>query len=129
MYTAASPKTGDNFSLTIPNVDTLCMNAYLQEFSVWLGDRKILLIIDGAGWHKSSKLIIPDNIKIIYLPPSSPQLNPIHRLWQHIKDNMLKNYIYDNLDILESSLFSFFNSITNDDIKSICNVNYMPYYL
>ena len=113
----------------IPNVDTLCMNVYLQEFSAWLGKRKVFLIIDGAGWHKAVNLSIPHNIKIIYLPPYSPELNPIERLWQHIKDNVLKNYIYDNLDILEKSLFAFLNSITNADIQSICNVNYMPYYL
>ena len=113
----------------IPNIDTLCMNVYLQEFSVWLGDRKVFLIIDGAGWHKATNLLIPHNIKIIYLPPYSPELNPVERLWQHIKDNVLKNYIYDNLDILEKSLFSFLNSITNADIQSICNVNYMSHYL
>ena len=128
LYTAASPKTGDNFSLMIPNIDTLCMNVYLQEFSAWLGEKKVFLVIDGAGWHKATNLLIPHNIKIIYLPPYSLELNPIERLWQHIKDNVLKNYIYDNLDILEKSLFAFLNSITNADIQSICNVSYMSYY-
>jgi transposase len=76
--------------LVFHQIDTLCMNVYLQEFSVWLGDRKVFLIIDGVGWHKAANLLIPHNIKIIYLAPYSPELNPVERLWQNIKDNALK---------------------------------------
>jgi transposase len=42
--------------------------------------------MDGAGWHKSKNLIIPKNIQVVFLPPYSPQLNPVERLWKFIKE-------------------------------------------
>lgn len=105
------------------------MNIFLQQMSQWLADRKALVIMDQAGWHKAKELIVPDNIKLIYLPPYSPELNPIERLWQHIKDNVLKNRIYHSLESLEDSVCAFINSINPEIIKSICNLNYMSYYL
>lgn len=129
VYTAASPKSGDSFTLMMPNVNTDCMNAFLSELSSWLENKNIILIVDGAGWHKSKGLAIPLNIKILYLPPYSPELNPIEKLWQYIKDNILKNTVYENLKLLEEKLYPFINNINNLDIMSICNVNYMSYYL
>lgn len=85
--------------------------------------------MDQAGWHKSAELVIPENIKILYLPAYSPELNPIERLWQYIKDNVLKNKVYDNLTILENTVCEFYKTISQDVIKSVCNVNYMAYYL
>lgn len=129
VYGAASPKTGDNFSLIMPNVDTNWMNKFLEELSLYLGTKKILLVVDQAGWHKSTNLKVPENIKIIYLPPYSPELNSIEKLWQFIKDNVLKNVIYESLEILEKKVCLFINSMTRSQIKSICNVTYMSYYL
>jgi transposase len=129
VYGAVSPKTGDSFSLIIPNVDVDWMNKFLEEFSVNLRSRNAILVLDQAGWHKSSNLNIPQNIKIIYLSPYSPELNPVEKLWQFIKDNILKNTIYDTLNDLEEKLCDFINSITTKQILSVCNVSYMPYYL
>lgn len=113
----------------MPRVNTRCMSAFLEEWSLWLEGRKVILVLDGAGWHKSKDLIVPEHIKIIYLPPYSPELNPVERLWQYIKDNVLKNMVYETLEDLEKKLYPFINSITKWEIKSICNVSYMSYYL
>lgn len=129
VYGAASPKTGDSFSLIMPNVNTDWMNKFLEEFSLYLGARKALFIIDQAGWHKSTDLKIPKNIKIMHLSPYSPDLNPIEKLWQFIKDNVLKNLIYDSLESLEEKVCLFINSMTSSQIKLVCNVSYMSYYL
>ena len=80
VYGAVEPSSGDGFSLILPKVNTECMNLFLQEMANTYKEEKILLVMDGAGWHKSVKLIVPVNIKIIYLPPYSPELNPVERL-------------------------------------------------
>jgi transposase len=56
--------------------------------------------MDQAGWHKSISLIIPKNIKIIFLPPYSPELNPVERFWKHIKREVLHIVVYETLDKL-----------------------------
>jgi transposase len=54
------------------------MNVFLKEMSEYLGGKKIILVMDQAPWHKSEALIIPKNIRIIHLPPYSPELNPYY---------------------------------------------------
>jgi transposase len=56
------------------------MNIYLDELSKAFADSNIILIMDQAGWHKSQRLQVPDNIQIKFLPPYSPELNPVERL-------------------------------------------------
>lgn len=85
VYSSVEPKVGESFSLILPKVNTDHMNIYLESLSQKYKDEKINLVMDGAGWHKSKKLIVPENIIIIHLPPYSPELNPVERFWLHIK--------------------------------------------
>ena len=87
--------------------------------------RKIVLIMDGAGWHKSKELTIPENIEITYLPPYSPELNPVETLWQYIKNHTIKNKIYDTIEDLESTICSFVKNLTSHKISTICKVGYV----
>lgn len=101
------------------------MNVFLSELSKTYPNDRMSIIMDGAGWHKSKWLVVPDNIKLVYLPPYSPELNPIERLWLHIKRNILTNKIYETLEDLESSLCDFIKNLKNDVVKNICTVNYL----
>jgi putative transposase len=56
-----------------------------------------LLIADGASWHDSKTLEIPQNITIAKLPPYSPELNPTERLFQHFKDKIIKNKLWTTI--------------------------------
>ena len=85
VYSAVSPKTWNDCSLLMPYVNSTCMNVFLGYIEKELGREEILLVMDGAGWHKSKGLKIPKNIEIIYLPPYSPELNPVERLWLYSK--------------------------------------------
>ena len=125
VYSAVSPKTGKDCSLLMPYVNSTCMNIFLEHMEKELDGEEILLVMDGAGWHKSKGLKIPKNIEIIYLPPYSPELNPVERLWSYIKDNVLKNRIYENLEILEEELCKFIKQIKKESYQSICRVDYM----
>ncbi len=55
-----------------------------------------ILIMDQAGWHKSRGLRVPDNLTILYLPPYSPELNPVERLWAYLRDHFPSNRAYDD---------------------------------
>jgi hypothetical protein len=85
LYSAINSRNGENFNLFVPYVNTDCMNIFLEQMSKDLEAREAFLIMDCASWHKSKNLKIPGNITIIYLPPYSPELNPVERLWQYIK--------------------------------------------
>ncbi len=72
LYSAANPNTGEEFTLLLPNVNIHSMNIFLKEFAKIINQRKILIIMDGVGWHKSDKLIFPKNIRIIPNPIFKP---------------------------------------------------------
>jgi len=103
----------------MPNVDTDCMNVYLHELSQKIKE-DFILIMDGAGWHKSKNLIIPQNIQIVILPPYCPELNPVERLWKYIKDNVIKNKVFEILKNLESAVCEFVKNLTSDEVMSLC---------
>ena len=69
LYSPACPISGNNFSLILPNVDTINFEVFLQEFAKTLSGKKVVMVVDGASWHRSKKLKIPDNIQIIILSP------------------------------------------------------------
>ncbi len=125
LYSAANPKTGKEFTLLLPNVNINCMNIFLKEFSKTIKQRKVLIVMDGAGWHKSDKLKYPENIRILIQPAYSPELNPIEKLWQYIKDHTIKNKIYKTLPDLENQVCKFVRTLNPEIIRSICNVNYV----
>jgi len=76
--------------------------------------------MDGAAWHKSRSLKVPDNIKTIIQPPYSPEVNPVERFWQYIKHNILRNAIYETLEKLEDEVCRFLRRISLDKVKSVC---------
>ena len=124
IYSAIDPISGQNFSLKLPYVNTMCLNLFLAEMSKELGESEALIIMDGAGWHKSKDLEIPKNITIKYLPPYSPELNPVERIWLYIKQNTIKNKIYEDLSALEDVVCDFIKNLSLEQIKNICNYNY-----
>lgn len=83
----------------MPFADTEAMQAHLAEISraVAPGAHAVLML-DQAGWHMSARLIVPDNITLLPLPPRSPELNPVENVWQFIRDNWLSNRIFRSYD-------------------------------
>lgn len=84
----------------MPGANAEAMNKHLTEISsqVAAGSHAVL-ILDGAGWHKTGgKLTVPDNISLLHLPPYCPELNPVENIWQYLRQNFLSNRIFDSYD-------------------------------
>jgi transposase len=71
------------------------MNLHLAEIAteVALGKHAVL-VVDQAGWHLSTRLVVPDNITLLALPAKCPELNPVENVWQFMRDNWLSNRIF-----------------------------------
>lgn len=67
VYSAVAANEGEDFSLILPNVNTITMNEFLAQLALYLGDQQIILVMDGAGWHRSKDLVVPKNIEIVFL--------------------------------------------------------------
>lgn len=125
VYSAVASKTGNAFHLIMPNVDTQCMNTFLSEFSMFLENKKAIIVLDGASWHKSHSLKLPSNVRLVYLPAYSPELNPVEKLWEYIKNHTIKNRIYQCLKELEQRVGNFIAELSNSQIMETCKCSYM----
>jgi hypothetical protein len=103
-YGAVSLPDGQFESLVLPRCDTDCMQIFLDMLSERHEGERIVMIADGAGWHKSSSLRIPENIRIAILPPYSPELNPVEHIWDELKEKGFHNRVFPDIDTLEDHL-------------------------
>jgi transposase len=127
VYSAVETSSGQDFSLLLPEVNTNVMNEFLRQFSEHLGSREAIVVMDGAGWHKSKNLVVPQNLTIVCLPAYSPELNPVEKLWQHIKSHIIKNKIYDSLKELETAVCDFIQKLKPSAVRRTCSSNHYSY--
>ena len=76
--------------------------------------KKIHLILDNAGYHKSKEFlewVADTKIKIHYLPPYSPNLNPIERLWKIMHEQVTYNRYYEKFADFTEGILTFFKDI------------------
>jgi transposase len=125
VYSAVNSSSGDNFNLIMPYVNTDCMNIFLSKLAAELAGRGCILILDGASWHRSYGLKIPQNIEFMILPPYSPELNPVERLWHYLKSYTIRNKFYDSLKALEDNVCQFLRQITNQTVATVCACSYL----
>lgn len=118
-YGAVEPLTGESFFLVLPYSNTICMNLFLQELSKTYPDDTILLVCDGAAWHKSKALVIPDNIRLLFIPPATPEMNPIEQIWKELRKRGFRNEIFQSLDKVIDRLCDTICSLSHDVVKSI----------
>lgn len=103
-YGAVDAVTGEFDSLILPHVNTECMQLFLDEVSARHPDERIVMVIDGAGWHRSDALKPPKNIYLLKLPPYAPELNPIEHVWDELREKFFHNRVFNSLDALEDHL-------------------------
>ena len=80
-YGAVSPQDGAFDSLMLPYVNSDCMQIFLDEIACRYPNDNVVMVLDGAGWHKSNDFHLSDNLRLLFLPPYSPELNPQEHLW------------------------------------------------
>lgn len=82
MSRVVEPGTDNAFALVMPEASTRAMQIYLDKLSATVAaDEHVLLVLDQAGWHGANDLQVPASITLLPLPPRSPELNPVERLW------------------------------------------------
>jgi transposase len=66
-------------------------------------NERIVMILDGAGWHRSGELTEPANLRLLSLPPYAPALNPVENLWDELREKHFHNRVFASLNALEDS--------------------------
>ena len=120
-YAAVSVVGGRMDSLVLPYANTPCMQIFLDEVGFRYPNERIVMIMDGAGWHKSKELHPPENMRIVIQPPYSPELNPVEHIWDELREKYFHNRVFRNIDSLEDHLVDGLATLESDNerIESI----------
>ena len=82
LFAACRPGTDQAFALALPEATTASMSLFLARFAQELAPGvHAVLLLDRAGWHVARGLSVPANVTLLPLPPYSPELNPVERVW------------------------------------------------
>lgn len=103
-YSAISPLDGVIDSLIAPRADVEVMEIFLKQIAERFSNEHIIMFMDKASWHTAGKLNVPDNMKLMFIPPYSPQLNPVEHLWDEIREKYFTNVVFDSIDAVEDRL-------------------------
>ncbi len=100
---AVRPSDGKFVSLIMPFVNTQTFQMFINEMQNNIGNKKAVLILDNASWHKTRSLNW-GNITPVFLPPYSPDFNPIERIWLSLKNSFFSTFFAKTHDELSSRL-------------------------
>ena len=103
-YAAVSPHDGVLDSMVLPEVNAEMMSLFLAEVARRHQREFILMVLDGAGWHRAGDLIIPEQMRLYRLPARSPELNPAEHVWDELREKWLANRLFDCQDALDGQV-------------------------
>ena len=98
--------------MVMPTVSIEAMNKHLTEISRCVSPGAIaLLILDAAGWHSSSQVVVPENIVLLPLPPYAPELNPAENIWEYLRGNALSNCVWETYEAILDACCDAWNAL------------------
>jgi transposase len=118
IYGAVDPRDGERFFITAPTCNSMWMSAFLEELSSAYPNDLIILIMDNASWHSSEELKVPNNIECLFIPPYTPEMNPIEQIWKELRKDFA-NQIFKSLKAVMDQLEVSVNNLTDEAVMSI----------
>jgi len=124
LFGAFSPITGDHVLMELPHCNADNFQIFIDEVAGENSKTLIIMVLDNGSFHKAKKLKIPDNIKLVFLPPYSPELNPAEKMWARYK-RAFTNKLFKSLDEISSFIDNTTNGINNAIVRSTCAYKYI----
>jgi transposase len=128
VYSAVAPALGNMTSLLLPYANSEMMNIFLNQVAEDFKEYFVVMLVDGAGWHRSKDLKIPENIRFVQQPSHSPELNPAEHIWEELRENACHNEAFDSLDELQDRLCTAINDL-NDNPERLRSLTNFPYLM
>ena len=131
LYGFVRPESGEVYWLILPTVNVELFSMALYEFAnkeVGAGENKrVLLVVDRAGWHTGGEVELPEGIHLEFLPSGSPELMPAERLWP-LTNEALANRLFEEIDELEGTLVERCVELLDqtEAIRDLTNYHWWP---
>ena len=127
LFAAVRPATGEDFALVLPHVSTAAMSRFLADFAQTLPeDTHAVMVLDQAGWHAAKALRVPENVTLVPLPPYSPDLNPVERVWLYLRERFLSHRLWADYEAVVDACCAAWNALTAEAGR-LRSLNPYPY--
>ena len=117
-FAAVSPHDGVMDSLILPWVNAQTMSLFLDTVAQRHANEFVVMVMDQAGWHIAGELVVPQNMRLLFLPPYSPELNPAEHLWKSLREDCLANTVFADLGAVETALSNGLLSMERDHCRT-----------
>ena len=112
LFGAVCPERRTGAAVVMPEVNTEAMEAHLAEISRNVSQAAhAVLVLDGAGWHSSARLRVPDNVSLLPLPRYAPELNPVENVWEYLRQTWLSHRVWDSYDAVVDACCNAWNML------------------
>ena len=125
-FAAVAPALGEMTALVLPYVNTEMMNLFLGQVAMEFADYFIIMQVDGATYHHSAGLVVPENIRLIEQPARSPELNPTEHIWEEVREKHFYNKVFDSLDAVTDVLCQGLQELMLAPAK-VSSMTYFPH--
>jgi len=114
---ALNPRSGELFALLLPDMTVESFQAFVDEFVKFVGEQQFVrLITDGAAAHRSTRLKVSEQLRLEHLPPYSPELNPVERLFKELRA-VLKNRVFESLQVIQEAVIEAVEPFFKDEAR------------
>lgn len=124
LYGVVEPLTGKSFFYEFSHLDQVCFQRFLEEVSRWLGQTVAVMQLDRAAFHRAQLIEWPDNIIPLFQPACTPEVNPIERLWEHLKAQ-LRWENCQSLNELRQRLCQELEQLTDEVVAQLTGYNFI----
>jgi transposase len=126
---ACRPGTDQAFALALPEATTASMSLFLARFAQELAPGvHAVLLLDRAGWHVARGLSVPANVTLLPLPPYSPELNPVERVWLYLRERYLSHRVLDGYAAVLEAACRAWNALLGEPGR-LTSLTAYPYLL
>jgi hypothetical protein len=125
-FAAVDPASGAMTCLVLPEANVAMMNVFLAQVAEDFADSFVVMQVDGAAWHTSPKLQVPENICLITQPAYSPELNPVEHLWDDIREKEFPNVLHNTLDEVNEAVSNGLRRLA-DAPEKLSSMTFFPH--
>ncbi len=124
VYGAVEPTTGDRFFLDLTSLNAEGFQLFVDAFAAAFPDSLNLVTLDNSGAHTAQRLTLPANVRLVFLPPYCPELNPIERVWRDLKD-ALAWLQFPTLDVQQDYIATLLRGYEAATLQTLTGYTYL----
>lgn len=118
LYGCVEPATGDSFFLALPALDGELFQLFLEQFAQTDPDALPLIVLDNGPAHIAQQVVLPTNVRLVFTPPYTPEVNPMERVWEDL-DTRIAGLTPATIDAFRDLLFVELRGYSRPQLASL----------